>query len=512
MMKMLWILLLAALIAPGAFAADSTDPSPNPLAQAQSHFALLGTNKIHYVTLGQGAQAIVFVHCWSGRLDFWRFQVPALVDKARLLLLDLPGHGQSDKPHMPYTMDFFARAVDAVMRDAHVERAALIGHSMGTPVICRFYRDHPDKVKALIAVDGALRAFDMKPDQREGFIGPFREPDYRQHVTKFIADMFPNAGTEALRDRVLADILQTPQHVMVGAMEEMWRDQTAWVPEKIDVPLLVANARGRFWTPDYEAHVRSLGPKVDYRTMEGVGHFLMLEKPAEFNAILVDFLQKNGLTANAPDYLSEAGKQTGWRLLFDGKTTHGWRGYKQTAMPAKGWKVEDGILKKVGGESGGDIITEEKFDNFDLSWEWRVSPGGNNGLKYLVTEDRPSAPGHEYQMVDDAKNPDAKVGPHRATASFYDVLPPWEDRPLKPAGEWNLSRVVIQGDHVEHWLNGNKVLEYELGSAAIKAAIAKSKFRNSPGFGEKIKGHIMLTDHHDECWFRNIKLRELTAQ
>jgi hypothetical protein len=201
----------------------------------------------------------------------------------------------------------------------------------------------------------------------------------------------------------------------------------------------------------------------------------------------------------------------GWRPLFDGKTFTGWRGYRMKAMPAKGWNIEDGTLKKVGGERGGDIITEETFDNFELSWEWRISKGGNNGIKYLVTEDRPSAPGPEYQMIDDAANDDGKLGPKHATASFYDALPPSSDAPHKPAGAWNQSRLLIRGNHVEHWLNGKKVLEYELGSDAVKAAVAKSKFKNSPHFGEKIKGHILLTDHHDECWFRNIRIRELSA-
>ncbi len=218
-------------------------------------------------------------------------------------------------------------------------------------------------------------------------------------------------------------------------------------------------------------------------------------------------------TASAAHHqLTALEEKAGWKLLFDGKTTKGWRGYKLSAMPAKGWKIEDGILKKVGGERGGDIITVETFNDFDLIWEWRISPGGNNGIKYLVTEERPSAPGHEYQMIDDTKNPDAKVGTQRVTASFYDVLPPSDDKPLKPVGEWNQSRVLLQGNHVEHWLNGKKVLEYELGSDALKAAVAKSKFKDSPGFGEKIKGHILLTDHHDECWFRNIKIRELQAK
>jgi len=216
--------------------------------------------------------------------------------------------------------------------------------------------------------------------------------------------------------------------------------------------------------------------------------------------------------ASEPNQLTDAEKLAGWKLLFDGHSTKGWRGYEKTAMPAKGWRVEGGLLKKIGGERGGDIITVEKFNDFDLTWDWRISPAGNNGIKYLVTEDRPSAPGHEYQMIDDTRNPDAKVGPLRATGSFYDVLPPSDDKPLKPVGEWNQSRVLIQGNHVEHWLNGKKVLEYELGSDVLKAAVAKSKFKNAPGFGEKIKGHIMLTDHGDECSFRNIKIRALSAR
>jgi len=199
----------------------------------------------------------------------------------------------------------------------------------------------------------------------------------------------------------------------------------------------------------------------------------------------------------------------GWKLLFDGQSLQGWRLYNKKAVPGGGWKVEDGILKKLANQKGGDIITEDRFDDFDLTWEWRIARAGNNGLKYLVTEDRPSAPGHEYQMIDDDENPDGKSGPKRQTASFYDVLPPAADKPLKPAGDWNLSRIVLRGNHVEHWLNGKKVLEYDLGSTAVEAAVAKSKFKSAPGFGTKIQGHIMLTDHQDECWFRNLKIRRL---
>jgi hypothetical protein len=204
-------------------------------------------------------------------------------------------------------------------------------------------------------------------------------------------------------------------------------------------------------------------------------------------------------------------KAAGWKPLFNGQSLQGWRLYNKKAEPGAGWKAEDGVLKKLAKEKGGDIITEAAFDNFDFTWEWRVAPGGNNGVKYLVTEQRPSAPGHEYQLIDDSGHPDGKLGAKRQTASFYDVLPPGKEKVLKPAGEWNSSRILLQDNHVEHWLNGAKVLEYELASEAVKAAVANSKFKNAAGFGTKIKGHIMLTDHGDEAWFRNLKIRELKA-
>lgn len=213
--------------------------------------------------------------------------------------------------------------------------------------------------------------------------------------------------------------------------------------------------------------------------------------------------------ATPPNTLTAAERQAGWRLLFDGRSFAGWRGYRRPDRPAQGWRVRDGLLEKVGGERGGDLITTETFGDFEFSWEWRLERAGNNGVKYFVTEDRPSAPGHEYQMLDDHAHPDARAGANRLTAAFYDVLPAAADKPLKPVGEWNHSRLVVRGREVEHWLNGTLVLRYELGSDAVKAGLARSKFKDQPGFGEKIRGHLMLTDHADPCWFRNLKLREL---
>ena len=292
--RLLLTLAFVGFIAASLQAAERAPSATNLLEQAPSHFAKLDTNRVRYVSLGSGKQTLVFVHGWSCNLDFWQFQAPALQDKARLILLDLPGHGKSDKPQVPYTIDLFARAVDSVMHDAKVDRATLLGHSLGTPIICRFYRDHPEKTAALVAVDGALRGFSPTPEQKEQFVGPYRGPQYREAAGRFIDSMFPAAGTEALRDQAKAAMLQTPPYVMASALENMF-DNAAWEPSKIDVPLLVLNATNPFWTADYEAHVRKLAPQAEYRVLEGVGHFLMQEKPAEFNAVLLAFLQKHSL-------------------------------------------------------------------------------------------------------------------------------------------------------------------------------------------------------------------------
>jgi hypothetical protein len=207
--------------------------------------------------------------------------------------------------------------------------------------------------------------------------------------------------------------------------------------------------------------------------------------------------------------LTPAEQKAGWKLLFDGQTTKGWRGFKKDAFPEKGWIVEGGELRLQAGSKAGDIVTESTFSDFDVSWEWKLPPGANNGLKYFISEERSGAIGHEYQMIDDASVKESANGGERSTASFYEVLPPAKDKPLKKPGEWNHSRILVHGNHVEHWLNGRKVLEYELGSEEVLKAVQNSKFRTVPGFGTKLKGHILLTYHHDPVAYRNIKIREM---
>lgn len=207
-------------------------------------------------------------------------------------------------------------------------------------------------------------------------------------------------------------------------------------------------------------------------------------------------------------------RSAAWQTLFDGQTLQGWRPYGKPGagsadIPA-GWRVESGLLHKLPGVKGGDIITERTFLDFELEWEWKLAPGANNGVKYMVTEKRPGAPGLEYQMIDDSAPKWIKLEAKSKTASLYEVLAPSANKNLKPAGEWNASRIVVRGSKIEHHLNGRLVLACELGSQAVKDGIAGSKFKKYPDFGDKISGHIMLTDHQDETWFRSIRIRELS--
>jgi pimeloyl-ACP methyl ester carboxylesterase len=293
-LNLLAVLLLGAGCASGArapAAAPSEVPAASPAAPA-SRFANYDGNRVRYESVGSGREAIVLVHGWSGDAGVWRFQVPELAKSARVIALDLPGHGASDKPETAYSMDFFAGAVEAVMLDAGVDRAVLVGHSMGTPIIRRFHHHYPGKTLALVAVDGALQ--NLYSGMLDPLIAELRKPGYKDLAGKFIASMFTNPGTEALRDATLASTLATPQHVLVGSFEGM-RDPAIWSDEPIGVPLLVVNAKSPYWTPSYVEYVRKLAPQVDYRVIEGTGHFVMLEKPQEFNAALLDFLQKQKL-------------------------------------------------------------------------------------------------------------------------------------------------------------------------------------------------------------------------
>lgn len=266
------------------------------LAKAPSRHVAFEGMKVHYKSLGSGTRALVFVHGWTCNLGFWDAQAGAFAGR-RALFVDLPGHGASDKPDVAYTMELFARAVEAVMRDAGVEQAVLVGHSMGTPVVWEFYRLFPAKTLALVAVDGSLRPFFQSPADSAKFVERYRGPGYRAVVSAAIDSMMAPTATPELKQRIRSEMLATPQHVLVSAALGM-TDPKAFAPDPIRVPLLAVYAKSPFWTAEYEAYVRKLAPEADFQVMEGVGHFLMMDDPAGFNERLGAFLDGRGLLKN----------------------------------------------------------------------------------------------------------------------------------------------------------------------------------------------------------------------
>jgi hypothetical protein len=223
--------------------------------------------------------------------------------------------------------------------------------------------------------------------------------------------------------------------------------------------------------------------------------------------------------------LTEAEKAEGWQLLFDGKTFNGWRGFGLDKAP-EGWVIQDGTIqilpktdwpRQEDGQPilGADLITVETFKDFELAWEWKILTKGNSGLKYNVSEELSiayppagCALGFEYQMMDDAgiTSPSSMKN---STGALYDLVPPAGEKVLQPAGEFNASRIIFRGNHGEHWLNGAKVLEYDLNTPQFDSLVNNSKFKDVPGFASKRSGHIVLQDHAESAWFRNIKIRRL---
>lgn len=222
--------------------------------------------------------------------------------------------------------------------------------------------------------------------------------------------------------------------------------------------------------------------------------------------------------------LTDEEKAKGWILLFDGKTFDGWRGLGCEGVPEGHWIIDDGAIKKEPSENiplqkdgqplvGGDLLTIRTFENFELSFEWKISPAGNSGIKYNVSEDmstayppKYAALGFEYQILDDEGHPDALVSKTHTAGALYDLIAP-RGKNLKPVGEFNTARIIFNGNHGEHWLNDVKVLEFDLDTSEMDALLATSKYKDITDFAKKREGHIVLQDHTDAVWFRNIKIR-----
>jgi len=269
-----------------------------PIASAQgpaldrspSRFAPYQGIRLHYKSLGLGTTAVVFVHGLNGDLTLWRSQVPAVDGRVRALFLDLPGFGRSDKPDVVYSMDYFAGAVDAVIQAAGVQRAVLVGHSMGTPVIRQYYRRYPAKVIALVAVDGPLRSLFGDTAQARQWVARFEGADFAANIGEMFNGLIGPTADTTVRAAIWRAALGVPQRVTVSALRGLV-SPSIWGDDPIQVPVLAVMAPRPAWTPEYMSYVKRLAPDTRYEALTGVGHFLMMERPESFNALLLDFLR-----------------------------------------------------------------------------------------------------------------------------------------------------------------------------------------------------------------------------
>ncbi len=281
------------LIAVLFFVASASRIVAQPVV-SESKFVDVDHLKVHYTNYGKGDTALLFVHGWACDETVWSEQAPALAEKIRVITIDLPGHGQSDKPKtISYDKDLYVRAIDGVINDAGVKSVILVGHSNGTPFIRHYYRKFPAKVKALVIVEGPLRAFFDK-ENIEKFVAPLRGENYPEAAGRIIEAMISPIKDTTLRAKIKALMLKTPQYVAVSEFEAT-ADPDLWKEDKIDIPVLMVLAKQPSWSAEYEQFVRGLAPKVDYQMWENVSHFLMMERPREFNASVLRFQEQNQL-------------------------------------------------------------------------------------------------------------------------------------------------------------------------------------------------------------------------
>jgi pimeloyl-ACP methyl ester carboxylesterase len=265
----------------------------NVLAQGTVKSVKFEGARVNYLDYGKGSEALVFIHGWSCNYSFWKDNLPAFTNKTRVIAIDLPGHGTSEVPSAKLTMDLFAKAINAVVADAGVRKAVLVGHSMGTPVVRQFYRLFPEKTLALVIVDGSVKPFGDKQTVDQ-IMGAFRSPNYKQAVEGMIGSMTGPIKKPEVVALIRTSMIATPQPVIVGAMEAMI-DESIWKDDTINVPVLAVMAPNPFWTDEYYTYLRGIAPDVQIQKWEGVSHFLMMEEPQKFNDAVSSFLTSKKL-------------------------------------------------------------------------------------------------------------------------------------------------------------------------------------------------------------------------
>jgi pimeloyl-ACP methyl ester carboxylesterase len=275
---------LAAVLLVAGSSCRSPDAPPPPGVTRRAELDGVG---VSYLDAGSAADAIVLVHGWSCDRRVWSPLVPGLAESHRVLAVDLPGHGASDEPVGPYGMDLFARGIAAVLDHAGVARAVLVGHSNGVPAVRQFYRRHPDRTRGLVLVDGPLRSMIDEASGR-AYLERLDDPAYREQVLAFI-DSMPTFDLDADRLAAIRAMAgEQSRRAVVGGLAAAL-DPEIWTADTIGCPVLVLNAEQPAWDADYVAFVRRIAPEVDYRVLPGVSHFLMLDRPEEFNARVLEF-------------------------------------------------------------------------------------------------------------------------------------------------------------------------------------------------------------------------------
>ena len=267
-------------------------PSP---PSATHGYATMDGMRIHYLDYGEGKEGLVFIHGWACDASFWRFQIPAL-QEYRMILLDLPGHGKSDKPEISYTQDLLAASVNAVIQDAGIESAVIVGHSMGFPVAREYIRKYPDSAKALVIVDGAFFRIPKDPKKKaawgkkiEKFKDNFKGPDTTIALKAFMESLFADQTPRELRTEIKSKVSLTPQHVAISVLEGMGKPEV-WREDTLSLPTLAVYAKRPNLPSDNSLYLKQLFPNLEYHEWRGVGHFLMMEMPEEFNALLKSFV------------------------------------------------------------------------------------------------------------------------------------------------------------------------------------------------------------------------------
>jgi len=288
----LWLLTASLLIATGAQPALAGAES----CPGSSCFAVSDGIRVHYQNHGQGQEALVFVHGLACDLSFWRSQIPVLAKERRVIAVDLPGHGQSDKPPVSYTQDLFARGLAAVLDKAGVDQAVLIGHSMGLPVARQFIRQHPDRAKALVSVDGALFRVPKDPEELEKWkkknaqlVMNLKMLGFKEFAGLWVESMLVEATPDDLVREIKSKMQATPQHVVASAFENLC-EPDIWSEEPVQTPTLAIYAQNQHLPPNNESYLRRLFPKLKYQEWPEVSHFLMMEKPEKFNQALLKYL------------------------------------------------------------------------------------------------------------------------------------------------------------------------------------------------------------------------------